>query len=356
MNFGLGMRRLDFSGIYFLRHFMLRAAATVAILLPISLSAHADVVEEFYSGRTVNIVIGYGAGGGYDAYARLLARHIGRHIPGNPSIVAQNMPGAGGLKAMLYLYDVAPKDGTVIGTAARAQPLAPLLTGANFDATKMTWIGSITDEASLCLSWSTSKAKTWRNLLESETLFAGEGQGADPDMFSLALNRIFGAKIKLVTGYHSTREITLAMQRGEVEGICGMSATTLLGQHPEWIENKQINLLMQMGLKKDARFAGVPLVTDLATTEEQRQIIGLIVAGQAIARPFFGPPGIPEDRKQALRTAFDKTMRDPQFLAEAARAKMDINPMPGAEIETFLRGLYAMPKNLIDKAAQAIRK
>jgi tripartite-type tricarboxylate transporter receptor subunit TctC len=332
-------------------------AATAAIWSASIAAGRCDAVADFYRGRSISVVIGFGAGGGYDAYARLLARHLGRHIPGNPSLVAQNMQGAGGLKATQFLYDVAPRDGTVIGTVARGQPLAPLLLGnTSFDATRFTWIGSVTDEASLCLSWFTSKARTWQDLMTAETLFAGEGQGADPDMFATALNRVFGAKIKLITGFHSTREMTLAMQRGEVEGICGVSATTLLGQYADWIAGKQVNLLAQMALRKDDRFPDVPLVTDLAQNEEQRQIIRLIVAGQAIARPFFGPPGIPADRKQALRAAFDRTMQDPEFRAEAERAKMDVNPMQGAEMESFLRELYAMPKDVVDKAALAIRK
>jgi tripartite-type tricarboxylate transporter receptor subunit TctC len=330
--------------------------ATGAIWSASIAGGRCDAVADFYRGRSISVVIGFGAGGGYDAYARLLARHIGRHIPGNPSLVA-HMQGAGGLKATQFLYDVAPRDGTVIGTVARGQPLAPLLLGnTSFDATRFTWIGSVTDEASLCLSWFTSKARTWRDLMTAETLFAGEGQGADPDMFATALNRVFGAKIKLITGFHSTREMTLAMQRGEVEGICGVSATTLLGQYADWIAGKQVNLLAQMALRKDDRFPDVPLITELAQSEEQRQIIRLIVAGQAIARPFFGPPGIPADRKQALRAAFDRTMQDPEFRAEAQRAKMDVNPMQGAEMESFLRELYAMPKDVVDKAALAIRK
>ena len=336
---------------------ILLLVATAAIWSASIAAGRCDAVADFYRGRSISLVIGFGAGGGYDAYARLLARHLGRHIPGNPSLVAQNMQGAGGLKATQFLYDVAPRDGTVIGTVARGQPLAPLLLGnTSFDATRFTWIGSVTDEASLCLSWFTSKARTWQDLMTAETLFAGEGQGADPDMFATALNRVFGAKIKLITGFHSTREMTLAMQRGEVEGICGVSATTLLGQYADWIAGKQVNLLAQMALRKDDRFPDVPLVTELAQGEEQRQIIRLIVAGQAIARPFFGPPGIPADRKQALRAAFDRTMQDPEFRAEAQRAKMDVNPMQGAEMESFLRELYAMPKDVVDKAALAIRK
>ena len=239
--------------------------ATGAIWSASIAAGRCDAVADFYRGRSISLVIGFGAGGGYDAYARLLARHIGRHIPGNPSLVAQNMQGAGGLKATQFLYDVAPRDGTVIGTVARGQPLAPLLLGnTSFDATRFTWVGSVTDEASLCLSWFTSKARTWRDLMTAETLFAGEGQGADPDMFATALNRVFGAKIKLITGFHSTREMTLAMQRGEVEGICGVSATTLLGQYADWIAGKKVNLLAQMALRKDDRFPDVPLVTELS--------------------------------------------------------------------------------------------
>ena len=331
-------------------------AAVVAICGSWIGPARSDPVESFYRGRTISIIIGFNSGGGYDSYARLLGRHIGRHIPGTPGLVPQNMPGAGGLKAAQYLYDVAPKDGTAIGTTARGQPLAPLLLGnTSFDPTKLTWIGSVTDEASLCLSWNASKLETWQDLLTRESLFAGEGQGADPDMFALALNRVFGTKIKIITGFHSTREMTLAMERGEVEGICGVSATTLLSQLPEWVEGKKVNLLVQMALRKDARFPDVPLITDLASNDEQRQIIRLIIAGQAIARPFFAPPRIPEDRKQALRAAFDATMQDPEFRAEAQRAKMDVNPMPGAEMEKFLADLYALPKELVQKAAQAIR-
>jgi tripartite-type tricarboxylate transporter receptor subunit TctC len=217
------------------RLFRTIAVAAATIWIGATSPAQSEPVEDFYRGRAVNIIIGYAIGGGYDTYARLLGRHIGRHIPGNPTIVPQNMPGAGGLKATQYLFNVAPKDGSVIGTVARGQPLAPLLLGdKSFDAMKLTYVGSVTDEASLCLSWSTSKARTFKNLLSQETLFGGEGQGADPDMFATAINRIFGTKIKIITGYHSTRELTLGMERGEIEGVCGISASTLVSQQPEW--------------------------------------------------------------------------------------------------------------------------
>ncbi|MCC6887867.1 MAG: hypothetical protein IT536_04965 [Hyphomicrobiales bacterium] len=334
----------------------LGALATSLLCLASAGPVRADAIESFYRGRSVNVVIGYGVGGGYDTYARLLARHIGKHIPGNPTIVPQNMPGAGGLKALLYIYNAAPKDGTVIGTVARGQPLMPLLLGEkSFDGLKLSWLGSITDEASLCLSWGTSKAKTWQDLLSRETIFGGEGRGADPDMFAMALNRVLGAKIKIITGYHSTRELTLGMERGEIEGVCGVSASTLVSQRPEWVEGNKVNLLVQMALRKDERFSRVPLVTDLVQNDEQRQTIRLVIAGQAIARPFLAPPGIPNDRRAALRAAFDATMKDPEFLAAARKAKLDVNPMSGEAVEAFLKELYAAPPHIVKRAAQAIQ-
>lgn len=319
-----------------------------------ALPAFAQTPEDFYRGRTINVIVGNGPGGGYDAYARLLARHMARHVPGAPQIVVQNMPGAGGLKAMLYLADVAPRDGSVFGTMSRGQPLAPLLGSAKFDGTKLTWIGSVTDESSLCLSWAGSKAKGWRDLLDGQTLFAGQGPGADPDMFAQALNRIMGAKIKLILAYHSTHEISLAMQRGEVEGACGISAGTILAQHAEWLAKSQVNLLLQMAPRKDERFANVPLVLDVMSGEREKRVMGLIVASQAIARPFFGPPGVPQARAEALRSAFDKTMADPAFLAEAKRQSMEVRPMTGAQAEMMMRELYATPRDIIEEAARAI--
>lgn len=330
---------------------VIAAAALGAIRL-----ARADAIEDFYRGRSINIVIGYGVGGGYDTYARLLGRHLGKHIPGNPSMVPQNMPGAGGLKATQYLYGVAPKDGTAIGTVARGQPLTPLLLGdKSFDPLRLTWIGSVTDEASLCLSWGTSRVKTWQDLLTKDVLFGGEGQGADPDLFATALNRIFGTKIKIITGYHSTRELTLGMERGEIEGVCGISASTLISQQPEWVARKTVNFLVQMAARKDERFSSVPLIGDLVQNDEQRKVIGLVIAGQAIARPFFAPPGVPEDRKTALRAAFDATMKDPEFRADAQRGKMDVNPTSGADMEAFLKNLYATPQDIVQKASAAIQ-
>jgi tripartite-type tricarboxylate transporter receptor subunit TctC len=330
--------------------------AIVFLSGPFANLALSQTVEEFYKGRTIHIVIGYAVGGGYDAYARLLTRYMGKHIPGNPNLVPQNMPGAGSLKAALFLYEVAPKDGSYFGTVARAVPLAPLLQNAQFDGSKFSWIGSISDDVSICLSWNTSPVKTFNDMLTQTVTFAGEGAASDPDVFSFTLNNILGTKINLVTGYQGTSEIVLAMERGEIHGICGMSLSTIRIQHPDWIREKRVNLLLQIALKKDPQLPDVPLITELAKTPEQEKILRLISAGQAIARPFFGPPGMPEDRKRALQDAFDKTMQDPEFLAEAKKMSMDVHPLRGGEINSLLLDLYATPKDIVDKAARAIVK
>jgi tripartite-type tricarboxylate transporter receptor subunit TctC len=319
-------------------------------------SATAQTAEEFYRGKTVNVIVGYAPGGGYDLYARLLARHMSKHIPGNPSLVVQNMPGAGSMKAALYLNEVAPKDGTYFGTTARAVPLAPLLQNAKFDGSAFSWIGSISDDVGVCLTSSRSKAKTFNDLLTGEVMMAGEGATSDLDMFAHAVNNIFGAKMKIITGFHGTSEITLAMDRGEVDGMCGMSLSTIRSRYPDWIAKKQVNFLLQIGLKKDPALPQAPLMVDLAKDHDQQQTIKLVVAGQAIARPFFGPPGMPADRKAALRAAFDKTMTDPEFVAEAKKQAMDINPMSGAEVDALLKDIYSSPKSVVEKAARAIVK
>jgi tripartite-type tricarboxylate transporter receptor subunit TctC len=300
------------------------------------------------------MVIGYSSGGGYDVFARTLARHLGKHIPGEPTIIAQNRDGAGSLRAALYLYSVAPKDGTVIGTFSRSMAIAPLLTGAQFDGTKFTWLGSITNDVSVCITWYTSPIKTWNDLLTKPFSAGGEGAGSDPDIFALLYKNIFGAPIKLISGYPGTNNITLAMERGEVDGLCGISWSTIKSRHGEWLKAKKINVPIQAALKKDPDLESVPLVTDLAQNHEQRQILNLILASQAMARPFAAPPGIPDDRRKALVDAFDATMKDPEFLADAAKMKLDVNPVNAATIDSLLADLYRTPKDVVAKAAKAI--
>lgn len=330
-----------------------QAACAAAIVVAAAAPAHAQSVEEFYRGKTVTVSVGFTAGGGYDLYARVLGRHLGRHIPGNPSVVVQNMPGAGSLKATQYVYGLAPKDGTVLATVSRGMATDPLLNDAKFDATKLTWIGSITSETSICATWHTSQVKTWDDMFRREFTLGGSAVGADPDTFALILRNVFGAKVKLVTGYPGGNDINLAMERSEVDGRCGWSWSSLKSQK-QWL--RQINPLIQFALEKNADIPEVPFALERAANDEQRQVLRLLVAGQFLGRPFFSTPDVPADRKDALRAAFDATMKDAQFLAETGKLDLEVTPATGKAIDAFLAELYRTPKEVVRKAAAATQK
>jgi tripartite-type tricarboxylate transporter receptor subunit TctC len=317
--------------------------------------ALAQSVEDFYHGKPVSMLIGFSVGGGYDLYARHVARHLGKHIPGKPTVVPQNMSGAGSLRAANFLYTAAPKDGSVIGTFSRTTGINPLLgSGATFDGTKFTWLGSVTDDVSTCVTWHTSPVKTWKDFLEKPTTLGGQGPSSEPDIFARLYKNVFNAPIKLVPGYPGTNEITLAMERGEVEGLCGLSWSTLKTRHAAWLREKKINILVQASFRKEPELGDVPLVMDLTKDPEKLQILKLILAAQEMARPFAAPPGIPQDRRAALIAAFDATMKDPAFLAEAKKLDIDVRPVSGKAIDELLAELYATPKAVIAKAAAAI--
>jgi tripartite-type tricarboxylate transporter receptor subunit TctC len=329
------------------------AALLTAWLSP---AASAESVEDFYRNRNVSLVIGYNVGGGYDTYARILARYMGKYIPGRPNLIPQNMVGAGSLRAASFLYNVAPKDGSAFGMVSRDMATEPLLGDAKFDSSKFTWLGSITDEVSLCATWHASPVKNWNDVMTKGVTFGASSGGADTDLSAILLRNVFGAKIKLVSGYPGGAAINLAMERTEVEGRCGWSWGSIKSQSADWIRDKKLNLLIQFALEKSPELPDVPLILDLATNDEQRQILRVIMARQLIARPFVAAPGIPEDRKQALRNAFDATMKDPDFRADAAKASLEVNPADGATIEKLLAELYRTPKDVVDKAKLAIHE
>lgn len=319
-----------------------------------TLGASAVSAADFYQGKTLNVVIGYSVGGGYDLYARVLAKHLGKHIPGHPTVVPQNMVGAGSLRAASYIYGVAPKDGTVIGTFSRSVAIAPLISAAPFDARKFTWLGSITNDVSVCITWNTSAIKSWDDMMARQFVAGGEGAGSDPDIFALMYKNVLGAKVKLVSGYPGTNDITLAMERGEVDGLCGISWSTIKSRHAEWIAGKKINVPVQVALHKDPELPEVPLALDLVKDAEQAQIVKLFVATQVLARPFAAPPGLPPERKEILRTAFEETMKDPEFLAETQTLALDVSPITGPSIDALLTEIYETPKDVVAKAAAAI--
>ena len=325
-------------------------ATAIAVAAP-GLDAQAQSPAEFYKGKTVEIYIGYSVGGAYDVYARLLARHMGKHIPGKPTVVTKNMEGAGSLRLANWLYTVAPKDGTVFGIIGRGIPFDPLLGGTGqFDATKFSWIGSANDEVSICAAWHATPVNTFEDLLTREMIVGGTASGADTDQFPKIVNGVLGAKMRVISGYPGGNEITLAMERGEVQGRCGWSWSSVKATHPTWVKDKKIKILMQLSLAKHPDLPDVPLITDLAKGDEQRQILKLVFARQVMGRPFLGPPGIPDDRLAALRKAFMDTMKDPEFLAEAEKGKLEITPVAGEEIQKLVAEVYATPKDIAAKA------
>ncbi len=323
------------------------------MLLALAGPVRAQPVEEFYRGKTVTVLVGFTAGGGYDVYARLLGRHIGRHIPGNPSVVVQNMPGAGSLKATQYVYGIAAKDGLTLATVSRGMATDPLLNDAKFDATRLTWIGSVTSETSICASWQTSPIKTWDDMFKREFTLGGIATGADPDTFALVMRNLFGAKVRLVTGYPGGNDINLAMERGEVDGRCGWSWSSLKSQK-NWL--RQISPLVQFAVVRNTELPNVPWAIERAASDEARQVLRLLTAGQFLGRPFFSTPDLPAGRKAALRAAFDATVKDPLFLAEAEKIDLEVTPVAAPAIDAFLADVYQTPKAVVQKAVAAIQK
>jgi tripartite-type tricarboxylate transporter receptor subunit TctC len=333
------------------------AAAIGALTLLPAGRVHAQSPAEFYKGKNVELYIGYSVGGAYDLYARVLARHIGKHIPGSPTIVPKNLEGAGSLRLANWLYNVGAKDGTVMGTIGRGTAFDPLLgsKGAQFQADKFTWIGSANNEVSVCVAWKTSGITRFEDAFQKELIVGGTGQAADTDQFPAILNGVLGTKFKIVTGYPGGNDVTLAMERGEVKGRCGWSWSSVLATHKRWVDDGSIIVLVQLSLHKHQELPNVPLVMDFAKTDEQRQIFRLIFARQVMGRPFLAPPGVPKDRAEALRTAFDNTMKDPKFLADAEKMQLEITPVSGEEIEKLVKELYQTPKALAARAAEFIR-
>jgi tripartite-type tricarboxylate transporter receptor subunit TctC len=333
-----------------------RGIAT-AVLALAPTAATAQSPAEFYKGKNVELYIGYSVGGAYDLYARVLARHLGRHIPGNPTIIPKNMEGAGSLRLANWLYNVGAKDGTVLATIGRGTGFDPLLgsKGAQFQADKFTWIGSANNEVSICVAWKGSGITKFEDTMTKELIVGGTGAAADTDQFPRILNGVLGTKFKIVSGYPGGNDITLAMERGEVKGRCGWSWSSVVATHKRWIDDKTITVLVQLSLNKHPDLPDVPLVMEFAKTEEQQQIFRLIFARQVMGRPFLAPPGVPRDRAEALRRAFDDTMKDAEFLADASRTQLEITPVAGAEVEKLVTELYQTPKPVADKAAEFIR-
>jgi tripartite-type tricarboxylate transporter receptor subunit TctC len=337
----------------------LRRAVPTLLAAMLAAAPAAAAEPDFYSGKTVQVLIGFSAGGGYDIYGRTLARHMGRHIPGNPRLVPQNMPGAGSLKAVNYLYNVAPRDGTAFAGFAPGVVVEPLLgrsEGTQFEAPKFTWLGSISQEVSVCAFIKAAGIRTWQDMQTKKYVIGASGGGAESDVFPNVLRKLFDLPLKIVAGYPGGTEITLAMERHEVDGRCGWSWTSLLSRNKALLDNKRIDLTLQIGLQKDRALPEVPLIMDLTDDPLKKAALKLIVSRQTIARPFAAPPGIPEERARMLRAAFDATMRDAEFLGEAQALNLDVAPVGGAEVEALLKEIYASPSEVVKLATELVRE
>ena len=329
---------------------ILVALATVALTGP----AATQAPEEFYKGKNVDLVIGYPPGGSNDTWGRLLARHIGKHIPGKPTLVPRNMPGAGSFLAANTVFNVSPKDGSVIGIAAPTAPLDERLgtQGVRFKSAEFNWIGRVDSLVNMVFMWKTSPVKTIADALKTQSTLSATGVGSTVYVYPNVMNHVLGTKFKLVLGYKGSGEAMLAVERGEAEGH-STSWVALKVAHPDWVRDKSVTILVQFAIKRHPEMPDVPTVVELATNDQQRAILSTVVNAAEIGSAFFTTPGVPADRLNALRRAFDATMKDPEFLAEVERTKLSVNPFTGEELQTLVRSVSDLSPDLVDKVRAA---
>ena len=319
--------------------------------------ARAETVADFYKGKTITWVLSAGAGGGFASYANAFAEFYSGHIPGNPKIIIQNMPGAGGIKAMNYIYNVAPKDGTTIGLVHSSVPYAPIfgIKGAKFDAHKINWIGSIDRASAICVAWHTAHVDSWDDLMNGKLIVGSSGAGSQMETLPLMLNRMFGTKIKVIPGYQGGNDVYLAMERGEVNGRCGGLISSIRSTRPDWFPKKKITVPISLTLKRSKDFPDTPALGEFVKDEKTKEALQLIFAQQTTDRPVLAPPNVPADRIAALRKAFHETMNDPKFQAQAKKQELDIDEVSGEEVAKVIDEAYATPPDVIEIAKEAVQ-
>jgi tripartite-type tricarboxylate transporter receptor subunit TctC len=313
-------------------------------------------VAAFYRGKTLRIVVGVAVGSGYDINARLLARHLGAHLPGNPTVIVQNQPGAGSLTMTNQLYAAGPFDGTVIGASFNGMPTTPLLqpAGARFDPVKLNWIGSTNRETQVTYLWHTAPAQTFADLERTEVIVGAQAPGSTQYDFPLLANHLFGTKFKIITGYESTPKIHLAMERGEIHGNGATNWSTLKSLNSNWLEEKKVRVIVQWGLKPHPELPGVPLILDSAKTDADRAALRLVIARLEYGRPFFMPPQVSAERVAAVRRAFDAAVRDPAYVAEAEKLKIDVDPLSGEEVAALIEQVSRTPAETVTRVRTAL--
>jgi tripartite-type tricarboxylate transporter receptor subunit TctC len=317
----------------------------------------ADPPSGYFTGKQMNMIVYSSAGGTYDVYARLLARHMPDHLPGKPTFVVKNMMGAGGLTAARFLYVTAPKDGLTIGTIGRGLPFEPMLGGSeslDFDPLKFTWLGSMNKESSMAIAWHTAPVKTAQDLFKTELLTAATSASSDNSIIPTALNGLIGTKFKIVNGYYAISNAELALERGEAEGIGYWAWVALKSEKPDWLAEKKVNLLFQTGLTPHPDIPDVPTALSLAHNDEERECLLLLLARDVLGRPFVAPPNLPAQRVKDLKTAFIESLKDPALLDDARKTNLEINLVTPEEIEDLLNKTAALPQDVKDRTKVAM--
>jgi tripartite-type tricarboxylate transporter receptor subunit TctC len=320
-------------------------------------ATRADSVSDFYKDKQISLILSAGEGGGYATYVRAFTPFFSQYIPGRPSIVVQSLPGAGGIRAMMHFQSAAPRDGTVLGLVHSGVPFAPLfgISGADFDARKMNWIGALTKSDAICVAWHSSGIVTWDDLLNKEFVVGGTGAGSQLETYPALLNALFGTKIKIVSGYKGGNDIYLAMERGEVQGRCGGGVASLEATRPDWLSSKKVSVPVVYALERSRESPDAVALLERAKDERTRQIIRLALAPQNMDRPFLAPAGVPPERVAALRKAFWQALNDPQFLAQAKHNRLEIDGVRGEDVEAIISEAYRLSPDVVKATATAMK-
>lgn len=340
----------------------IRIAATAAIACLATFAAAHDAgaasVADFYKGKTITLLVGGAPGGGYSIYANILAHHMGQHIPGKPTIIAKDYDGAGSLKATKIIYNRSPRDGTVFAAIFMGAVMEPMLgdKGTEFDATKLTYLGSLNRETSICIAWHTTPIKTFDDVFKQQMIVGASGWTSSIRQFPTVLDNVLGTKFKVIPGYKGSHAVGLAVERGETQGICGYQWSSFKSGFPSWLEENKVRILIQLADSPNAELTkrGVPMIWKYVKNKADERVLRLIFSQNTFGRPYVMPPGVPADRVAAMRAAFMATTKDPAFLAEAAKAKIEINPVDGQEVETLVKQLYKASPADVKRARAAL--